>query len=228
MDDTRKIVLQNQLKELLPFLADGSFKELNEFFNLSIYQKISQGKIISVEGSACNHFSFLLKGQIRVYKVGVSGREITLYRIEEGSSCILTASCILSSKLFPAIAIAEKNSEVLSLPANLFKEWVNKYSVWQQYVFNLVSERLDNVITIVEEIAFKQVDIRLAEKLAKLSNDKTFSIMITHQELASEIGTSREVVSRILKDFEERGILSLSRGTIKILSTEKLTGLRKK
>lgn len=228
MDDTRKIVLRNQLLELLPLLTDGSFKELNEFFNLSIHQKISQGKIISIEGSACNHFSFLLKGQIRVYKVGASGREITLYRIEEGGSCILTASCILSSKLFPAIAVAEKNSEVLNLPANLFKEWVNKYPVWQHYVFNLVSERLDNVIMIVEEIAFKQVDFRLAEKLTILFNSRHSSIKVTHQDLASDIGTSREVVSRILKDFEDRGILSLSRGVITILSKEKLNDLQKK
>ena len=228
MDETKKIVLKNQIKELLPLLADDSFKELDDLFNFSIHQKILKGQTISIEGSACNYFSFLLKGKIRVFKVGVSGREITLYRIGEGGSCILTASCILSSKSFPAIAVTEEDSEVISLPANLFKKWVNKYSVWQQYVFNLVSERLDNVIMIVEEIAFKQVDIRLAKKLTKLFNNRSSSIKVTHQDLASDIGTSREVVSRILKDFEDRGILSLSRGVINILSEEKLKDLQKK
>ena len=216
------------MKELLPFLKEDSFKEIDDFFNASLFQKIPKNQFISIEGSACNYFSFLLKGKIKVYKIGESGREITLYRIYEGGSCILTASCILTNKSFPAIAVTEENSEVLSLPAGLFKIWVNKYTVWQQYVFDLVSERLDNVITIVEEIAFKQVDKRIAERLYKLLNDKTNTIQLTHQELASDIGTSREVVSRILKDFEERGILTLSRRTIKILDREALKDLPKK
>ena len=228
MEARKNTLLKNRMIELLPFLNEDSFKEVDEFFNTSIYQKIPKNKIISVEGSACNYFSFLLKGIIKVYKTGESGREITLYRIYEGGSCILTASCILTNKSFPAIAVTEENSEVLSLPAGLFKNWVNKYTFWQQYVFDLVSERLDNVMTIIEEIAFKQVDKRVAERLYKLLKDKTSKIQLTHQELASDIGTSREVVSRILKDFEENGILALSRGFIKILNIEALKNLQKK
>lgn len=226
--ETKRTLLKNRLIEFLPFLADSSIKEIDYIFKQAIYQKIVKNQIISVEGSYCNYFSFLLKGKIRVFKVGTSGREITLYRIEEGGSCILTASCILSNKSFPAIAVTEEKSEILSFPSNLFKELVNKYPVWQQYVFTLVSERLDNVITIVEEIAFKQVDIRIAEKLFKMTDVKNFSIKLTHQELASDVGTSREVVSRILKDFEQRSIISLSRGVIKILSKNKLEDLLKK
>jgi CRP/FNR family transcriptional regulator len=228
METRKNTLLKNRMTELLPFLNEDSFKEVDEFFNASIYQKIPPKKIISVEGSACNYFSFLLKGMIKVYKTGDSGREITLYRIQEGGSCILTASCILTNKPFPAIAVTEENSEVLSLPAGLFKIWVNKYTFWQQYVFDLVSERLDNVITIVEEIAFKQVDKRIAERLYKLLKDKTRKIQLTHQELAGDIGTSREVVSRILKDFEESGILTLSRGSIKVLNSEALKNFPKK
>lgn len=226
--DNKKILLKNRLKEFLPFLNDGSLNEMDDIFKHSIHQIIPKNHLISVEGSSCNYFSFLLKGSIKVFKVGTSGREIILYRIEEGGSCILTASCILSNKSFPAIALTEEKSEVISFPSNLFKELVNKYPVWQQYVFNLVSERLDNVITIVNELAFKQVDIRLAEKLLKLTSNGNSLIKLTHQELASDIGTSREVVSRILKDFEQRSIISLSRGVIKILSKKKLEDLLKK
>lgn len=228
MEDVRKILIKDKFLELLPFLTKESFKEIDDFFSASLHQKIPPNKIISVEGDACNYFSFLLKGVIRVYKVGSSGREITLYRINEGGSCILTASCILSHKSFPAIAVTELDSEVLSLPANLFKEWVSKYPVWQEYVFNLVSERLSDVITTVEEIAFKSVDIRIAEKLMHLLSEKGNLLELTHNELARDIGTSREVVSRILKDFEARGIIQISRGSIKVLDIVKLKALQKK
>ncbi len=228
MVPTRQILIKDKLLELLPFLTKDSFKEIDEFFTAALHQKIQKDKTISVEGDSCNYFSFLLKGVIRVYKIGSSGREITLYRISKGGSCILTASCILSNNSFPALSITEEDSEVLSIPANLFKSYVNKYPVWQEYVFNLVSERLADVITIVEEIAFKNVDIRLAEKLNQFKIEQTNPIEITHQQLANDIGTSREVVSRILKDFQASGIIAISRGSIKILDETKLKALHKK
>lgn len=228
MDSTKQILIKDKLLEFLPFLTKDSFKEIDEFFTAALHQKIQKDKTISVEGDSCNYFSFLLRGVIRVYKIGSSGREITLYRISTGGSCILTASCILCNNTFPALSITEEDSEVLSIPANLFKSYVNKYPVWQEYVFNLVSERLADVITIVEEIAFKNVDIRLAERLNQFVIQQNNPIEITHQQLASDIGTSREVVSRILKDFEVSGIITISRGSIKILDETKLKALQKK
>lgn len=228
IDLTKQIIIRDKLLMHLPFLTKESFKDIDEFYNASLYQKIPKNKIISVEGDACNYFSFLLKGVIKVFKVSTSGREITLYRIDEGGSCILTASCILSGTSFPALAITEEEVEVLSIPANLFKGYISKYPVWQEYVFNLISERLADVIAIIEEIAFKQVDIRVAEKLNEYITTKKNPIEITHQELASEIGTSREVVSRILKDFEYKGICEISRGSINILDASKLLAIHKK
>ena len=228
IDPTRKIIIKDKLLKHLPFLTKESFKDIDEFYNACLYQKIPKNKIISVEGDACNYFSFLLKGVIKVFKVSTSGREITLYRIDEGGSCILTASCILSGTSFPALAITEEDVEVLSIPANLFKGYISKYPVWQEYVFNMISERLAEVIAIVEEIAFKQVDIRVAEKLNEYITTEKNPIEITHQELANEIGTSREVVSRILKDFEARGVVQISRGSLKVIDIAKLKALQKK
>lgn len=228
IDTTRQIIIKDKLLKYLPFLTKESFKDIDEFFKAGIFQKLPKDKIISVEGDACNYFSFLLKGVIKVFKVSATGREITLYRIDEGGSCILTASCILSNTSFPALAITEEDTEVLSIPANLFKEYITKYPIWQEYLFNLISERLADVIAIVEEIAFKQVDVRVAEKLNQFADKKINPIEITHQQLASEIGTSREVVSRILKDFETKGICEISRGSINILDPLKLSALQKK
>lgn len=228
IDPRKQNIIEDKLLKHLPFITKESFKDFDEFYNASLYQKIPKNKIISVEGDVCNYFSFLLKGIIKVFKVSTSGREITLYRIDEGGSCILTASCILSDTSFPALAIAEEDVEVLSIPANIFKGYISKYPVWQEYVFNLISGRLAEVIAIVEEIAFKQVDIRLAEKLNEYITTEKNSIDITHQELASEIGTSREVVSRILKDFESRGVIQISRGSLNVIDIAKLKALQKK
>ena len=228
IDPRKQPIIEDKLLKHLPFLTKESFKDFDEFYNASLYQKIPKNKIISVEGDACNYFSFLLKGVIKVFKVSTSGREITLYRIDEGGSCILTASCILSDTSFPALAIAEEDVEVLSIPANIFKGYISKYPVWQKYVFNLISGRLAEVIAIVEEIAFKHVDIRLAEKLNEYITKEKNSIDITHQELASEIGTSREVVSRILKDFESRGVIQILRGSLNVIDIAKLKALQKK
>jgi len=151
-----------------------------------------------------------------VYKIGETGREITLYRLYEGDSCILTASCIVSNSTFPAISVAETDVEVFSIPSVLFSAWIKKYDVWQKFIFNLVSERLSDIITVVEEIAFRNIDARIANRLSKLYEGNGHSIKITHLELASDIGSSREVISRILKDFEEKQIVTISRGSIKI------------
>jgi len=106
--------------------------------------------------------------------------------------------------------------EVFSIPSALFSAWIKKYDAWQKFIFNLVSKRLSDIISVVEEIAFRHIDVSIADRLSKLYEENGNPIKITHQELASDIGSSREVVSRILKDFEEKQIVTMSRGSIEI------------
>ncbi len=107
--------------------------------------------------------------------------------------------------------------EVFSIPSTLFSAWIKKYDVWQKFIFNLVSKRLGDIISVVEEIAFRHIDVRIADRLSKLYEENGNPVKITHQELASDIGSSREVISRILKDFEEKQIVIISRGSIEIM-----------
>ena len=206
----------SKISKLFPFLNEKDFPEFDEFLKNAINSKIPQGKIITLEGDSCGYLSFVISGVVRVYKIGETGREITLYRLYEGDSCILTASCIVSNSTFPAISVAETDVEVFSIPSVLFSAWIKKYDVWQKFIFNLVSERLSDIISVVEEIAFRHIDVRIADRLSKLYEENGNPIKITHQELASDIGSSREVVSRILKDFEEKQIVTISRGSIDI------------
>jgi CRP/FNR family transcriptional regulator len=199
-----------------PFLqmADRQVKE--EFLKYASAQTVPAGQTICWEGDVCTHLAIVLSGVVRVYKIGESGREITLYRIEENDSCILTASCILSDIRFPALAVVEEEVRAVLLPAQVLRRWTGQYEVWRGYIFGLMSRRMADVISTVEEIAFQRVDVRVAEFLLKQVAGGRQKIAITHQEIAFELGTAREVVSRILKDFERDGLISLSRGAITI------------
>jgi CRP/FNR family transcriptional regulator len=210
------------LERSFPFLLKPAIQEVKEQFLKHVTVKqFPAGQFICWEGDVCAQLAVVLSGTVRVYKIGESGREITLYRIEESDSCILTASCILSQIRFPALAAVEKEMRAALIPAPILREWIKKYEVWQVYVFELMSKRLADVIATVEEIAFRRVDVRIAELLARLAEEQEY-IAITHQEIAYELGTAREVVSRILKDFEREQIISQSRGSIAVENKQAL------
>lgn len=215
-------ITTTDIERSFPFLLEPANQEIKEQFlkHVSVKQ-FPAGQFICWEGDVCAQLAVVLSGTVRVYKIGESGREITLYRIEESDSCILTASCILSHIRFPALAVVEREVRAALIPAHILHQWVKKYGVWQGYVFELMSKRLADVIATVEEIAFRRVDVRIAEFLAGLAEEQT-DIAITHQEIAYELGTAREVVSRILKDFERANIISLSRGSITIQNKQAL------
>lgn len=207
-------------------------KMLKESYNISeeiekeiiakaLVRKIPPNNIITNEGDSCTYFTFVITGSVRVYKLSETGKEITLYRIEEGESCILTASCILSLKKFPAISLTESEVTALLIPSDVFLSWVNAYPFWRNYVYDLMAKRISAIITIVEEIAFKRIDRRLTEFLVR-SFDKEPVLHMTHAFIASELGTAREVISRLLKDFENHGVVELSRGKIKLLDMKML------
>jgi CRP/FNR family transcriptional regulator len=161
---------------------------------------------------------------VRVYKIGETGREITLYRFGNGQSCILTANAILSHKTFPAIATVEKEAEAVMIPADTFRDWVMCYDLWREFVFDLLSQRLSTIMAIVDEIAFRRMDARVATLLIARAQTQN-PLRITHQKIASELGSSRKVISRLLEDFSERGLIRPGRGEIEILDHEGLVSL---
>ncbi len=218
---------ENKFKELIenyPVIREAGAELQEELKQFAIPKSIPAGESIFLEEDTCSFFALLLSGRVRVFKEGESGREVTLYRFEKGESCILTMSCILSDSLYPAIAVAEEDSEAILIPSQIFRNWVSSFDIWRKYVFEILSKRLSTVIMVVEEVAFKRVDSRIAEMLLRHWNaNKT--IQLTHQQIAAEIGTSREVVTRILRDFEHEKLISLGRGSISLTDT---SGLKKK
>jgi CRP/FNR family transcriptional regulator, anaerobic regulatory protein len=210
-----------RIAQSLPILeqADSSF--VREFQREAFFARIPAGRDVFLEGDRVEAIALLISGVVRVYKVGETGREITLYRFGNGSSCILTANAILSQNTFPAIATVEEDAEAVMIPADSFRDWVRRYDLWREFVFDLLSQRLSTVMAIVEEVAFRRMDSRVASLLWKQGKIQN-PLRITHQEIAAELGSSREVISRLIEDFVSMGSIRSGRGTIEILDFELL------
>lgn len=206
--------MKQKLSELVEFFINAESKIDDEFQQHGIVQKFSRGTFVSMQGDNCNYFPIIKSGTIRVYKISPGGQEMTLYRIKKGESCILTISCLLSNNKFPAVAIVEQDCEVILVPAKVITDWMNRFTIWNEYIYDYLSKVLITVISLVEDITFKRVDIRIAEYLMTAFHAKGKIIKATHQQIAADLGTAREVVSRILKDFEKQKFISLKRGKL--------------
>jgi CRP/FNR family transcriptional regulator, anaerobic regulatory protein len=209
------------IAQSMPILQHADAAFVREFKQAAFFARIPAGRDVFLEGDRVEAIALIISGVVRVYKIGETGREITLYRFGNGSSCILTANAILSQKTFPAVATVEQDAEAVMIPSDTFRDWVRRYDLWREFVFDLLSQRLSTVMAIVEEVAFRRMDRRVAAlivKQAKIQNP----LKITHQEIAAELGSSREVISRLLEDFVSDGSIRSGRGLIEVLDLELL------
>ncbi len=211
----------DRIAKTLPVLQSADSAFTREFKQKAFFARIPAGHDVFLEGDRIEAIALLISGVVRVYKIGETGREITLYRFGNGSSCILTANAILSQRTFPAVATVEQEAEAVMIPADTFRDWVRRYDLWREFVFDLLSQRLSTVMAIIDEVAFQRMDRRVASLLLNQGKTKN-PLRITHQEIASELGSSREVISRLLEDFISDGSIRSGRGVIEILDFEQL------
>jgi CRP/FNR family transcriptional regulator len=210
-----------RIAQAVPLLQRADLLLVHEFQQAAFLVKIPAGQDVFLEGDRVDGIALLISGVVRVYKIGETGRQITLYRFGNGQSCILTANAILSQKTFPAVATVEKDAEAVMIPAEVFRKWVSTYDLWREFVFDLLSQRLSSVMEIIDEVAFRRMDTRLAALLLTRSQNQN-PMRITHKEIAAELGSSREVISRLLEDFSERGFISVNRGEVELLDADGL------
>ena len=206
----------SRLAQSLPLLQNADAALVREFQQAATFARIPAGQDVFLEGDRVEGIALLISGVVRVYKIGGTGREITIYRFGLGQSCILSANAILNQNTFPAIATVEQDAEAVIIPSATFRDWVRRYDLWREFVFDLLSQRLSSLMTIVDEVAFQRMDARLASFLRTRSRVQN-PMRITHQEIASELGTSREVISRLLEDLSARGLVRSARGEIEVL-----------
>ena len=210
-----------RLAESLPFLQLADAALVREAQQAASFARIPAGHDVFVEGDRVDGIALLLSGVVRVYKVGETGREITLYRFGTGQSCILSANAIINQQSFPAIATVEQEAEAVMIPSGTFRDWIRRHDAWREFVFDLLSQRLSTVMAIVDEVAFRRMDARLASFLLTRSRVQN-PMRITHAQIAAELGSSREVISRLLEDFASSGWIRSGRGEIEVLDSEDL------
>lgn len=217
---------QDYWKKHFPEFAATTDKNLKSLMASATLVTIPAGEQVFYPGKQCENYVLLLEGRIKIQLMGENGREILLYCVNPGDSCVLTTSCLLGSNQYPAEAVTEADSKAFVIPSTAFHRCLELSSFFREFVFQNMSARLSNVIGRMEHVLFASVENRLAEQLLALSAGQN-QISKTHQHLAAELGTAREVVSRHLKRFEKFGWISLSRGSIQIHNPQALTELSK-
>ena len=214
----------NRFRDVAAFpaaLRNVEDKHLERLLESGIRVRLDANQFVFRPGDACESFLILMDGRIRVQLISEEGKEVTLYRIGPGGSCVLTTSCLFSSDQYPAEAIAETDIEALAFSRSLFEQTVEVSAQFRRFVFDGFSQRLAKVIGRMEELAFTSIDYRLAKALVDLHERE--QTRVTHNELAVELGTAREVVSRHLKRMESRGLIALGRGQVTVLDLPELS-----
>jgi CRP/FNR family transcriptional regulator len=202
-----------RLLDLYPVLTGLSADRLAALTQPNAVMQIPAGTQVFAEHQPCQGFPLLIEGSIKVVKLAANGRELMLYRVSPGGSCIISSSCLLGHTDYNARGIAETPLTLLALPVSVFTALMMEHAPFRDFVFHLFAERIGELMQLVEEVAFARLDQRLA-KLLLARNERQLSI--THQQLADELGSVREIVSRLLKGFVAQGLVELGREQLTI------------
>ncbi|THF65865.1 Crp/Fnr family transcriptional regulator [Pseudothauera nasutitermitis] len=180
--------------------------------------RLPAGQLLFDDLQACEGFPFVVEGSVRVLKAAPSGRELPLYRVAAGETCVISSSCLLAHSAYNARGITETETLLMLLPGAVFDELLGE-PAFRTFVFNLFAERIADLMQLIEAVAFQRLDQRLAALLL----GKGRMLRTTHQQLADELGSVREIVSRLLKGFAEQGLVRLGREQVEVLDA---AGLR--
>ena len=198
----------------MDFFDQFSSEFKNEFKKSALSKQFKAGTQILLENDNCEVLPIVLSGTIRVYKSSESGKELTLYHIDKDESCVLTSLSLINEYPFPANAMIEKDAEVYLISGKNFLSWMEKYPDWRAYIYQMMNKRIVSLLLIVQEVAFRKMDERLLSYLSRKFQEEGNSLTLTHEQISLDLGTAREVVSRLLKDLSDRGQILLQRGKI--------------
>lgn len=185
--------------------------------------RMPRGTVIFGPGNAPDHLLFLLDGTVRVQQLAENGREIVLYRVQAGESCVMTTACLLAYEDYSAEGVAETDITAAAIPRAVFDDLISQSKDFRTFVFSAYSRRITDLFHVIEDIAFQRMDIRLAQKLLDLREGQT--VKATHQQLAAELGTAREVISRQLSEFQRRDWIKQTRGNVELLDEASIARL---
>jgi CRP/FNR family transcriptional regulator len=213
--------MREQLLERFPFFAGLAPARLEALAAQAQLARAPRGTVLFRPGQPCRGFPLLLEGSVRVSQSAANGREIVLYHVGPGQGCLLSGSCLLGHSDYAASGVAETDVTLVAIPPALFQQLLLEHEPFRRFVFGMYGERLAQVMTLVEEVAFRRLDARLAQLLVQRGP----VVAATQQKLAEELGSVREIVSRLLRQFEERGWVKLGRSRITVRDSRALAEL---
>ncbi|MBK9569761.1 MAG: Crp/Fnr family transcriptional regulator [Chitinophagaceae bacterium] len=184
----------------------------------AVQKRFNAGDIIMRTGQYIKSTALVLEGQIKIYRENQDGGEFLMYYLGPGQACAVSMICALQSTTSEIMAVAEEDTEVLMIPVQLMDDLMNKYKSWYQFVIQTYRSRFDELLSVVDNIAFRNMDERLEFYLKRLAG-KTgkMTIDVSHQEIANDLNSSREVISRLLKKMEQRNLVKLHRNMIELV-----------
>ena len=209
--------LKERLFELYPVLSEVDRDLLTRALSNAKPVTFKAGTPIFDELQPCNAFPFILSGTIRVYKQSVNGRELSLYNVTSGDACVVTAGCLLGDEPYNASGMVKADSTLVMMTSDDFSNLMTSRE-FREFIFSLFSKRILGLMLLVEEVAFQKLDKRLAALLLRRGG----RIDASHQELADELGTVREMITRLLNSFSDTGLIELGRGRIEIVDEQAL------
>jgi CRP/FNR family transcriptional regulator len=213
--------VRDELLERFPFLSGLPAERLEALAAQAQLTRASKGTVLFRPGQPCRGFPLLLEGSVRVSQTAPSGREIVLYHVGPGQGCLLSGGCLLGHSDYAASGVAETEVALVTIPPALFQQLLLEHEPFRRFVFGMYGERLAQVMELVEEVAFRRLDARLAQLLVQRGP----VVAATQQKLAEELGSVREIVSRLLRQFEERGWVELGRERITVRDPRALAEL---
>ena len=192
-----------------------------------ITRKVEKGTIIHNGSMDCTGLLLVKSGQLRAYILSDEGREITIYRLFDRDMCLFSASCMMRSIQFEITIETEKDTELWIIPTEIYKSIMEESAPVANYTNELMATRFSDVMWLIEQIMWKNLDKRVASFLLEESSiEESDKLTLTHEAIANHLGTHREVITRMLRYFQSEGIVKLSRGTVMILDKEKLEHLQ--
>lgn len=204
-----------ELKHKLPNITDPNL--LKSMLEHGTIHEFSAGKIITEPGQFIKMVPIVLEGAIKILRMDEDGKELFLYYLEPGETCALSLTCCSATKPSEIKAVAEDKTVILGIPLRKHEEWTDQFKQWKDFVANTYQARFQEMLVALDAVAFKRMDERLMRYIVtKMKQYKANELSITHQEIANELGTSREVISRLLKQLEKKKWIELGRNVIYI------------
>lgn len=185
---------------------------------MGITKNYSAGDVIMQETSAVNSIPFVTKGSLKVLQSDDDYREMVMYYLQPGETCVMSFLSGLYNRPSKVKAIAEDETEIVFVPVSKIREMIREHPEWLNYIFEIYNHRFEELLEVINAIAFKKMDERLLQFLQKKAEvSKNETLAITHEQLAQELGTAREVISRLLKQMESEGLVKLGRNKITLI-----------